>query len=124
MRVRIPAFLSRRVAVACAFTAISAASAALAGCAKIDKALGQQWVVVQLAPGTTVSAARHAAQACSHLPGLHLLPVRPLTPRSGVVESVRYNATNASEADLARLQQCLQRFPAFQNLTVTQPGDS
>jgi hypothetical protein len=124
VRVRTPACLSRRAAVVYAVAAVCAAAVPLAGCAKIDKALGQQWAVVQFAPGTTLSAARHAAQACSHLPGLRLLPVRPLTPSSGVVESVRYNATNASDADLARLQQCLMRFPAFQNLTVTQPGDS
>lgn len=89
----------------------------------MDAALGQQWVVVQLAPGTTLAAARHAAQACSHVPGVRLDRVRPVTPQSGVVESVRYDATNASDADLARLQQCLQRFRAFQELTVTQPGD-
>jgi hypothetical protein len=124
VQVRIQAGLSRFAAAVCAVAAICACAAPLAGCAKLDAALGQQWVVVQLAPGTTLAAARHAGLACSHLPGLRLLPVRPLTPGSGVVESVRYDATNASDADLARLQQCLQRFRAFQNLTVTQPGDS
>ncbi len=96
---------------------------AASGCAKLDAALGQQWVVVQLRPGTSLAMARHAALACSHLPNLRLAPVRPPAAGIGVVDSVRYNATGASDADLARLQVCLQRFPAFQGLTLTQPGD-
>lgn len=90
----------------------------------MDAALSQQWVVVQLAPGTTLPVARHAAFACSHVPGVRLAPIRATPPASGLVDTVRYDATHASDADLARLQQCLQRFSAFQSLTLTQPGGS
>jgi hypothetical protein len=94
----------------------------LGGCAKMNAALGQQWVIVQLASNTTLATARHVTAACSHLPGVHPVRVRP-TAAGGVVGSVRFDATQASDADMARLQRCLQRFPAVQGLTVGEPGD-
>jgi len=106
---------------ACAVTVAALGAGLLGGCAKMNAALGRQWVVVQLAPDTTVAAARHLTAACSHLPGLHPEPVKPTTA-GGVVGSVRFDTTRASDADMARLQRCLQRFPAVQGLTVGEPG--
>lgn len=90
----------------------------------MDAALGQQWLVVQFNPNTTIGTARHVATACAHLPNLHLEPIQPASAQADIVESVRYNATSASDADMARLQQCLQRFPSVQGITLSQPGDS
>ena len=88
----------------------------------MNAALGQQWVDVQLASNTTIATARQVTSACSHVPGVHPDPVKPTAP-GGVVDSVRFNATQATDADMARLQRCLQHFPAVQGLTVGQPGD-
>ena len=85
-------------------------------------ALGQQWVDVQLASNTTMASARQVTSACSHVPGIHVDPVRPTAP-GGVVDSVRFDTTQASDADMARLQRCLQRFPAVQGLTMGEPGE-
>jgi len=96
----------------------------LTGCAKMDAALGQQWFVVQFAPNTTVAAARQVTAACAHLPNLHPEPVVPTTADRGVVDSVRFNSTRASDADMARLELCLQRFPKLvQGFSLSQPGD-
>jgi hypothetical protein len=95
----------------------------VSGCAQMNAALGQQWAVVQFAPNTMLGTARHITAACSHLPGLHLEPVKPTSP-GGIVGSVRFNATQASDADMVRLQRCLQRFPSFQGFTLTQAGDN
>lgn len=99
-------------------TAIAAALAAgalalgVSGCAQFDKALGQQWIEVTFAPNTTVAAARHVTSVCSHVPNLRLSgPVKPTTAQAGVVDSVRYNATHASDAQLSELEQCLGKFP-------------
>jgi len=100
-----------------------AVAGVVSGCAQMNAALGQQWVVVQFASNTTLGAARHATAACSHVPGLHLLPVKPTSP-GGVVGSARFNATQASDADMARLQRCLQRFPSVQGFTLTDAGDN
>jgi len=94
----------------------------LCGCAKMSAALGQQWVVVQLASDTKLATAKHVTLACSHASGLRADPVRPTSPGK-IVASVRFISTKATDADMAKLQQCLQRFPAVQGLTMTEPGD-
>ena len=103
--------------VACAV----ALAGLVSGCAQMNAALGQQWVVVQFAANTTLGTARHATAACSHLPGLRLLPVKPTSP-GGIVSSARFNATQASDADMARLQRCLHQFPSVQGFTLTEAG--
>jgi hypothetical protein len=95
----------------------------ISGCAQMNAALGQQWVVVQFAANTMAGTARHITAACSHVPGLHLMPVKPTSP-GGIVDSARFNATSATDADMARLQRCLERFPSVQGFTLTDPGDN
>jgi hypothetical protein len=99
-----------------------AAAILLGGCAGMGSALGQQWVVVQLASNTSLATARHVTAACAHASGLRAEPVKPTSP-GRVVGSVRFISTQATDADMAKLQQCLQRFPAVQGLTMTEPGD-
>lgn len=101
----------------------AAVAAVLAGgCGRMDAALGQQWVVVQLASDTTLATARQVSAACSHASGLRAEPVKPTSP-GRIVASVRFISTRATDADMAKLQQCLQRFPVVQGLTMTEPGD-
>ena len=107
---------------ACALAIAALGAGLLGGCAQMSSALGQQWVDVQLASSTTMAAAQQVTSGCSHLPGIHADPVRPTAP-GGVVDSVRFDTTQASDADMARLQRCLQRFPVVQGLTVGEPGD-
>jgi len=100
--------------------------AGASGCAKFDKALGQQWVEVTFAPNTSVATARHITSACSHVPNLSLAaPVKPTTAQPGVVYSARYNSTNATDAQLALLEKCLSRFPSsVQGFTQMDQGNS
>ncbi|HXP18070.1 MAG TPA: hypothetical protein VN840_00355 [Streptosporangiaceae bacterium] len=105
-------------------TAAALAIIGVAGCAKMSAALGQQWIVVLFNPNTTVATARHVTQACSHVPNLHLAPVRAVSGDPGMIGSARYDATNATDANMAELQQCLQRFPSVQGFNLIQPGDS
>lgn len=96
--------------VAIAFAA-GALALGVSGCAQFDKALGQQWVEVTFAPNTSVATAKHVTSVCSHVPNLRLAgPVKPTTAQASVVGSVRYNATHASVAQLAELEQCLGQF--------------
>lgn len=97
--------------------AIAVAAVALAGCvggcAQFDKQLGQQWIEVTFAPDTSVATARHITSVCSHVPNLRLEgPIKPTTAQAGVVDSVRYNSTNATDGQIALLESCLGKFPA------------
>jgi len=110
--------------------AITVAAIAIAGsvggCAQFDKQLGQQWIVVTFAPNTSVATARHITSVCSHVPNLRLEGrVKPTTAQADVVDSVRYNSTNATDAQVALLEQCLGKFPAsIQGFTQMDEGDS
>jgi hypothetical protein len=118
--------MTRTRPAACAAVAASAACVALAavlgGCSRMDAALGQQWVVVQLASNTPLATAKHVTAICSRASGLRADPVQPTSPGK-IVGSVRFISTQATDADMARLQQCLQRFPFVQGLTMSEPGD-
>jgi hypothetical protein len=96
---------------------------ALAGCAKFDAAMGQQWISVTFSANTTVSAARQVADACSHIPDVRVQAVTPDPAHTGLIESVRYNTSKASDAQMARLQECLQNFPSVQGVTLGDSGE-
>jgi len=95
----------------------------LAGCAKMNAALGQQWLVVQFNSGTTMTTARHVTAACSHVPGVTLKGITPDAAQKGMVESARYNTAQASDSDMARIQECLGKFPSVLGVTLDEPGD-
>ena len=99
-------------------------AAGLAGCAKFDAALGKQWAVVHFQPNTSVATALKVRAACSQVPN-----VRPeALPRSrkglDMIYSVQFRTDNASDANLAQLQQCLQKYPAVAGIDFEDTGDS
>src|SRR5260370_21106241 len=93
--------------------AVMALAVGTGGCAKFAAALGQQCIEVTFAPNTSVATAKHITSVCSHVPNLRLTgPVKPTTAQAGVVGSVRYNSTHATDAQVALLEQCLSPVPA------------
>ena len=119
---------SRAVQVGAAAIAVAAIAIAgvVGGCAQFDKQLGQQWIEVTFAPDTSLATARHITSVCSHVPNMRLEgPVRPTTAQADVVDSVRYDSTNATDAQVALLERCLGRFPAsVQGFTQMDQGAS
>ena len=97
--------------------------ATLAGCAKMDSALSQQWMTVQFGPETTVATALHVRTACSHVQDTP--PVALPAKRSviNVMYGVRFDTTNSSPAELANLQTCLQHFKAVQGIDPESAAD-
>jgi hypothetical protein len=104
---------------------LAAASAAgllvLTGCAKMDAALDQQWMTVDLNPGTSVATALHIRAACSHIQNTPVMALPAKRTEVAMLFGVRYDTTNSSPANVAELQICLQRFPAVQGV---EPGDA
>jgi len=116
----------RRGSAAGAGLALSLAAAlalVLAGCAKMDAALGQQWATVSFKPDTTITTMLQVRSACSHIPNVRAeaLPKQrtPVTMAAGVT----YRTDNASDANLAQLQQCLQRYPSVAGIDFEDSGD-
>lgn len=96
-----------------AIAAVVTLTFGIAGCAQFDAAFGKQWVEVTFAPNTSVATAKHITSVCSHIPNLKLEgPVRQTTAQKGVVGSVNFNATQATDAQLTLLEECLGKFPS------------
>lgn len=119
----IPRHSAPRRGRAAAAAAIAAAILlALAGCAKFDAALGQQEAVVHFQDGTTNTARLKVRAACSHVPQAKPEPLPTDHKASDLLYDVRYRVDHASDADLARLEQCLQKFPSVNGVDIETPG--
>ena len=97
---------------------------AAAGCASFDRAFGKQEAVVQFQAQTPNSVRLKARAACSHVP--HAVP-EPLPTdhlASDMAYDVRYRVDHASDGDLAKLQECLQKFRSVVGIEFNGPGGS
>jgi hypothetical protein len=106
--------------IAVALTA--AVAMAASGCAEFDKALGQQEEVVIFQPNTSQAVKLKVRAACSHVPQAVVEPLPTDHKLSDEVYNVRFEVGHASVVDLARLQQCLTRFPSVVGLETDTPG--
>ena len=114
----------RRVLAATGVAALAAGLAGgVAGCSKFDAALGQQWVTVDFQANTSVATMLKVRAACSGIP--NVVP-EALPHKKNVVTmsgAVTYQTNNATDANLAQLQQCLQRYPSVAGIDFGDSGD-
>jgi hypothetical protein len=106
-----------------ALAGAAAALASLAGCAKMDAALDKQWMVVDFKPNTTVAMALQVRAACSHIQNAPPMSLPAQHTVVNVMYGVRYDTTNASPANLAQLQVCLQKFSSVLGVDPEDAGD-
>jgi hypothetical protein len=111
-----------------AAVAVLAAALALglaaAGCATFDATFGKREAVVQFQPQTTNAARLKVRAACSHVPHATPEPVPTGQPAAEMTYDVRYRVDKASDGDLARLQQCLQKSRSVVGIQFTGPAGS
>ena len=103
---------------------LAALAPAVAGCASFDRAFGKQEAVVQFQSQTPNSVRLKVRAACSHVPQAIPEPLPTDHLAADVMYDVRYRVDQASDGDLAKLQQCLQRFPSVVGIEFSGPGDS
>gem|GEM_PF-1309368 len=100
------------------------AALGLTGCAKMDAALAQQWMVVNFSQGTSAATAMHVRAACSRIQNAPPLALPAKRTTVNVVYGIRFDTTKASAANVAELQSCLDKFaPAVQGVTLQDAGD-
>ena len=97
---------------------------AVAGCSTFDRTFGKQEAVVQFQPQTSNSARLKVRAACSHVPQAIPEPLPTDHLAVDTANDVRYRVDHASDGDLAKLQQCLQRFPSVVGIEFNGPGGS
>jgi hypothetical protein len=95
----------------------------LAGCAKMNAALGKQWVEVSFSANTSVAAELQIRAACSHVPNTRPEALPPQRSWNVMMNAVRYDVTTASDANVAALDECLSKFKSVQGTTVQNVGD-
>jgi len=114
-----PPHPARILAVAVAAAALCAAAT---GCGAFDRAFGKQEAVVQFQPDTPASVMLRARAACSHLAGAQVEPIPKHVLAVDLPDDIRYEVGSASDAQLARLQQCLERFPSVVGIEFSSPS--
>jgi hypothetical protein len=100
---------ARTRALALGLAALTCCLAA-SGCAQFDKALGQQSVDVYFNETTTVTYKMHVRAACNNLPDVQAEPIATGVPLASAIDVVVYNTTGADNVDIARLEECLNKF--------------
>src|SRR5690242_14012668 len=114
-----PPHPARILAVAVAAAALCAAAT---GCGAFDRAFGKQEAVVQFQPNTPAAAMLRARAACSHMAGAQVEPIPKHVLAVDLPDDIRYEVSSASDAQLARLQQCLERFPSVVGIEFSSPS--
>jgi len=66
----------------------------------------------------------HVRAACGKLPNVTPVPLPSGVPQAESLSQVVFNVTNASNADKARLQVCLSKYPAVTGLDFTDSTDN
>jgi hypothetical protein len=117
--------LPRVVTRAAALGAVSlTCCVGVAGCAQFDKALGKQQVDVYFQSSTTVAFKMKVRAACDNLPHVKASPIATSVPLSSAIDIVVYNTTGANNADIARLEECVNKFaPQVQGINPIDSSD-
>lgn len=93
------------------------------GCAQFDKSLGQQQALVSFKADTPVSVRMQVRTTCAKVPHVSAAPIASSVPLSSALDEVVYQVTGASNADIARLQECLATFPSVQGMDLQDSSD-
>jgi hypothetical protein len=99
------------------------AAAALAGCSQFDAALGQRQAIVSFRPGTSVAQRLAVRSTCAKLPAVTAQPLPSDVNSPYALEQVTFQINHASDAQVARLETCLAKFPAVVGVTLQDSSD-
>jgi|SRR6516164_8070827 len=113
----------RRMAAAGAAAAVALA-ALLAGCSQFDRALGQRQAIVSFRPNTPLSQRLTVRSTCAKVPAVKAQPLpSDLNNSPYALQQVTFRVDHASNADIARLETCLAKFPAVAGITLQDSTD-
>lgn len=101
-----------------------AAAATLAGCSQFDAALDQRQAIVTFTDSATLAQRLAVRAACAKTPNVtaQALPSNLNSPYA--LQQVVYTVTQASDADIALLNECLNKYPTVvQGMTLQDASD-
>ncbi len=100
-----------------------AALAALAGCARFDAALGQRQAIVSFRANTPVSQKLAVRTTCAKVPAVVPQPLPSNLGSPYALQQLTYQVNKASDADVAKLEECLAKFPSVAGVTLQDSSD-
>jgi len=106
-----------------AVVAVAVATVALAGCSQFNQALGQRQAVVAFKPDTPVSQRLAVRSACAKVPEVKAPPVPSDLNSPYALQQLTFRVDHASDADIARLEKCLAKFPSVVGITLQDSSD-
>ena len=93
------------------------------GCSQFDKSLGQQQALVSFADNTSNSVRMQVRDTCGKLPDVSPAPIPAGVSLSDALSEVVYQINNADAADVARLEECLQKYPSVTGVDIQDSSD-
>jgi hypothetical protein len=99
------------------------AVAALAGCAQFDSALGQRQAVVTFTDNATLAQRMAVRTACAKPPNVSPQPLPSNLKSAYELPQVTYQINKASNADVATLETCLDKYPSVAGVTLQDSSD-
>ena len=99
--------------------------AALAGCSRFDAALGQRQAVVSFRSGTPVPQRLAVRSTCAKVPAVTAQPLPSDLSSPYALQQLTFQIDHASDADVARLETCLAKFPSVASVVLqdwSRPG--
>ncbi len=95
----------------------------LAGCSQFNAALGQRQAVVTFRAGTPVSQRLAVRSACAKVPAVAAQPLPSDLNSPYALQQLIFQINHATDADVARLEKCLAKFPAVVGITLQDSSD-
>jgi hypothetical protein len=99
------------------------AAAALAGCSQFDAALGQRQAVVTFRAGTPVSQRLVVRSTCAKVPAVIPQPLPSDLNSPYALQQLIFRIDHASDADIAKLEVCLAKFPTVAGVSLQDSSD-
>jgi hypothetical protein len=97
---------------------------ALAGCSQFNQALGQREAVVSFRSGTPVSQRLTVRSTCAKVHAVTVPPLPSDLSSPYVLHQLIFRIDHASDADVARLETCLDKFPGVAGVTLQDSSDA
>jgi hypothetical protein len=113
----------RLTAAGAAVVAATVTAVTLAGCSQFNAALGQRQAVIAFRPDTPVSQRLAVRSACGRVPEVRAQPVPSNLDSPYALQQLTFRVDHASDADIARLEKCLAKFPSVVGITLQDSSD-
>ena len=95
----------------------------VAGCSQFDAALGQRQAIVTFSDSATLAQRLAVRTTCAKIPDVTPQPLPANLNTAYALPQVIYQINQASNADIARLQECVSKFPAVTGFTLQDSSD-